>query len=151
VQQDDESILMAKITVKDYQTGYYPNYMSYIDDEQGRRYHSTKGLVPYKVCLVDVCGFRFTFHSVMQIELCHDYFAQKIRMSGRLPVYRENLGGDHYETQRWFEKLPARLSHHSKRPKILSALEMAINEFKAHPSAITGTKKPSLMGWSGKD
>jgi hypothetical protein len=142
---------MAKITVKDYRMGHYPNYMSYIDDEQLRRYHSSKGLVPYQVCLVDVCGFRFIFHSVMQIELCHDYFAQKIRMSGRLPVYHENLGGDHYETQRWFERLPARLSHHSKRPKILAALERAIQDFKAHPSAITGTKKPSLMGWSGKD
>lgn len=87
----------------------------------------------------------------MQIELCHDYFAQKIRVSGRLPVYRENLGGDHYETQRWFEKLPARLSHHSKRPKVLAALEMAMNEFKGYPSAITGTRKPSLMSWSGKD
>lgn len=142
---------MAKITIKDYWTGHYPNYMWYIDNEQLRRYQSTKGLVPYKVCLVDVCGFRFTFHSVMQIELCHDYFAQKIRPSGRLPVYQGNLGGDHYETQRWFEKLPARLSHHSKRPKVLSALEVAINEFKEYPSAITGTRKPSLCSWSGKD
>lgn len=141
---------MAKITIKDFRTGDYPNHMWYIDNVQLRRYQSTKGLAPYKVCLVDVCGFRFTFHSVMQIALCHEYYSHKIHLSGRLPVYRENLGGDHYETQRWFEKLPARLSHHSKRPKVIAALDRAIIEFKEYPCAVTDTTKPSLMNWSGK-
>jgi hypothetical protein len=44
-------------------------------------------LVPRFVYLVTVCSFTFEFHS-----------------SSRLPVYTQNLGGDHDETQRWFER-----------------------------------------------
>ena len=142
---------MAKIKVSDFVQREHPNYMQYIDDAQMTRHRNSQGLTPYKVCSVDVCGFRFIFHSVMQIELCHDYYSRKIHPSGRLPVYRENLGGDHSETQRWFEKLPARLQHRSKRPKVTAALETAIAEFGKFPEAHTDTKKPSLANWTGRD
>jgi len=142
---------MAKITVKDFVEREHANYMGYIDDGQGIRRKNSQGLTSYKVCLVDVCGFSFIFHSVMQIELCHDYYSIKIHPSSRLPVYRENLGGDHSETQRWFERLPARLRHHSKRPKVAAALEIAMVEFGKFAEAHTGTKKPSLASWTGRD
>jgi hypothetical protein len=142
---------MAKITVQDFVQREHPNHMRYIDNAQMLRHQNSQGLTPYKVCLVDVCGFRFIFHSVMQIELCRDYFSKKIHPSSRLPVYRENLGGDHSETQRWFEKLPARLFHHSKRPKVTAALETAVIEFGKFPEACTDTKMPSLASWTGKD
>lgn len=140
---------MAKITIVDYVENAYPNHMRWVDNEQQERYQRSGGLTPYKVCLVEVCGFEFTFHSVVQIELCLDYYSQKTQPTSRLPVHTQNLGGDHWETQRWFEKLPMFLLEKSKRPKVIAALTRAISEYRACPGAVTHTVKPAI--WSARD
>ena len=135
---------MAKITIVDYVEDTYPNHMCWIDNEQHGRYQRSAGLAPYKVCLVEVYGFEFIFHSVMQIELCLDYYSKKTQPTSRLPVHTQNLGGDHWETQRWFEKLPMFLLEKSKKAKITTALTRAVSEYSACPGAITGTAKPAI-------
>ena len=140
---------MSSIRIQDFDPEDHPNPMRYVDDAQRIRYERSGGLAPYKVCAIDVCGFRFFFHSVMQLELCIEYYSKSIQPCGRLPVYRENYGGDHWETQRWFEQLPLYLFEKSKRPKVVTALERGLIEYLQAPGAITETKKPNLYSWSG--
>ena len=135
---------MAKITIVDYVENQHPNHMRWIDNEQQERHIRSGGLAPYKVCLVEVCGFQFLFHSLMQVELCVDYYSMQIQPTSRLPVHSENLGGDHWETQRWFEKLPSFLLEKSKRPKVIAALQRAAVEYSKVSGAITRTAKPAI-------
>ena len=135
---------MAKITITDYIENQYPNHMQWVDNEQQVRYTRSGGLSPYKVCLVEVCGFQFIFHSVMQVELCLEYYSKQLQPTSRLPVHTQNLGGDHWETQRWFEKLPMFLLEKSKRPKVIAALGRAVAEYSATPGAITSTARPAI-------
>ena len=137
---------MARITIADYDAYAYPNHMRWVDNEQFDRYQKSGGLAPYKVCVVDVCAFRFVFHSVMQVELCLEYYSRKIHSTSRLPVYTQNLGGDHWEMQRWFERLPMFLLEGPKRLKVVSALKRAIAVYRAVPGAITSTPRPAI--WS---
>lgn len=88
-------------------------------------------LVPRWVFFVRVCSFTFEFHSLNQIEACLEYYSEKVHPSSRLPVYTENLGGDHWETQRWFERLPMYLLEESKRQKVVKALASALAQFEA--------------------
>jgi hypothetical protein len=87
-------------------------------------------LIPKWVYCVTVCSFTFEFHSINQINACLKYFSQKVRPSTRIP--EKDLwkyGGDHWEMQRWFERLPQRLLQESKRLKVVKALERALSEF----------------------
>lgn len=86
-------------------------------------------LVPLWVSFVHVCSFTFEFHSFAQIEECLSYYSKKVHPSSRLPVYTENLGGDHEETQRWFERLPMYLLEEPKRVRVVKALNRALAEF----------------------
>ena len=79
----------------------------------------------HKVVFVRVCDFDFELHDRVQLDACVRYYSRKIRPSGRLPVYTENLGGDHTETQRWFDRLPLYLREEPKRLKVLKALSHA--------------------------
>jgi len=137
---------MANIRLEEFDALRHPHPM-YVDHAQSDRKSRTGTLVPYKVCLVDVCGFEFIFHSVMEIELCLEYYRRPHHPSSRLPVETGNYGGDHGETQRWFEKLPNYLLEKSKRPKVVSALERALARYRQQEGADTGTAKPSLYGW----
>lgn len=121
--------------------------MRSVDDEQSIRYKQTQGLVPYKVCIVKVCGFSFQFHSLIQLELCLDYYSIKHHPSSRLPVYTQYLGEDRWETQRWFDRLPPYLLEKSKRPKVIKALKQALIKYKAYSEANTNTLKPKLYEW----
>jgi hypothetical protein len=93
------------------------------------------------------CGFQFVFHSVVQVELCLDYYRLRHHPSSRLPVNDGNFGGDHWETQRWFEKLPQFLLEKAKRPKVVAALEEALTEYRKYDGAETLTAKPALYRW----
>jgi len=62
-------------------------------------------LIPKWVYFVTVCSFTFEFHSINQINACLKHYSQKVRPSTRIP--EKDLwkyGGDHGETQRWFER-----------------------------------------------
>jgi len=113
------------------------NLMRWVDDVQAERHFVAPSLNPYKVCLVSVCGFTFEFHSVLQLDLSLEYYSMEHHPSSRLPVYTENIGGDHGECQRWFERLPQKLLDKSKRSKVVAALTRAREEYVKHPSANT--------------
>ena len=138
---------MAKIKIEDYSGQRNP--MASVDNRQHEVSIKSGGLVPYKVCLVEVCSFTFIFHSVVQAELCLEYYSRKTRPSTRLTVGGGNGNcADHWELQRWFEQLPLYLLEEPKRLKVMAALERAVMEYRKHPSANTGTAKPDLFGRS---
>jgi hypothetical protein len=97
---------MARIVIEDYDAVRHKNPMWYIDHAQQDRHFRAPTLVPYKVRLATVCGFTFIFHSLPQLRLCLEYYSHAHHPSGRLPVQDGRYGGDHWETQQWFEKLP---------------------------------------------
>ena len=82
-------------------------------------------LLPSWVYFVRVCSFTFEFHSVAQINHCLEYYDRKLQSSSRM-----NIGGaDHWETQRWFERLPMYLREEPKRKDVVKALAAALEQF----------------------
>jgi hypothetical protein len=82
------------------------------------------------VYFATVCSFTFEFHSINQINACLKHYSQKIRSSTRIP--EKDLwkyGGDHGETQCWFERLPQKLYEERRRKKVIKALERALSDF----------------------
>ena len=84
-------------------------------------------LDPGSIYFVEVCGFTFEFHSLGQIDVCLDYFSQRLHASSR--INWEEFGGDHGEAQSWFERLPQRLLDESKRVRVVDALKKARADF----------------------
>jgi hypothetical protein len=70
---------------------------------------------------------------------------REISFPTRSAWWTGNYGGDHGETQRWFEKLPNYLLEKAKRPKVVSALERALAEYRQQEGAEPGTVKPELF------
>ena len=138
---------MARISIEDFDSMRHRNPMCYIDDAQRERHERAPTIVPYKVCLVSVFGFTFVFHSLTQLRLCLEYYSIEHQPSSRLPVYDKNLGGDHWETQRWFEKLPQFLLEKPKRQKVVVALTDALRQYSEVPGTETGTPKKPLHEW----
>ena len=119
---------MSQIKVEPYDPTKHRNYIWGVGDNveaKSMRHNAAPTLAAYNVCIVTVCRFTFVFHDAVQLEACLQYYRRKHHPSGRLPVYTQNLGGDHGETQRWFEMLPQYLLEKSRRPKIVAALEKA--------------------------
>jgi hypothetical protein len=90
------------------------------------RHWKAPTLERHSVIFVRVCSFTFEFHNVEQLRACHEFFGQKLHPTSRLPVYAENYGGDHTETQRWFERLPIYLQEDAKRVQVVAALAEAL-------------------------
>jgi hypothetical protein len=85
-------------------------------------------LSPREVWYVRVCSFTFVFHTPQQLEACLAYYSEKIHPSSRIPL--DQLGGcDHWECQRWFERLPMYLLEEPKRKKVFSALRFAARQW----------------------
>jgi hypothetical protein len=139
---------MARITIEDYDPARHNNRMRYIDNAQAERHLRAPTMVPYKVCLVSVCGFTFEFHSLPQLRCCLDYYCREHHPSSRLPVDTGYYGGDHMETQRWFERLPQYLLAKSKRVRVVAALKRAAVEFGRVPGTETGTEPKPLYDWA---
>ena len=85
-------------------------------------------LDPTWVYLVRTCSFTFEFHSLAQLETCLAYYSEKTHPSSRLST-AETGGADHWEIQRWFERLPQELLAASKRAKVVDALKKALVMF----------------------
>jgi hypothetical protein len=74
-----------------------------------------------------VASFTFRFVSVEQVRNCLSYYEQKTHPSSMLPdITLRNMGGDHGECQRWFERLPMYLLEDAKRTKVVKALHRAL-------------------------
>lgn len=116
---------LAKIWKENYDCTKHKNLM---DDYKTPvdEYLKAPTLIPYDVYFVNVCSFTFEFHSIRQIESCLEYYSNKIHPSGRIPID----GGDSWEFQRWFDKLPMYLLEKPKRQKVVKALQEALVKFK---------------------
>jgi hypothetical protein len=84
----------------------------------------SRTIEPHRVTFVRVGGFTFEFHSVEQIQACLHYYQQKTLPSGRISS-RQLGGGDHWEIQRWYERVPGELRRDSKRLKVVRAGQAA--------------------------
>jgi len=76
------------------------------------------------VYFVQECNFTFTFMNLEQAKECLEYFSLKIHPSTRVDIG----AADHWEVQRWHERLPGHLKSEKKRTKIVKALKKLIDE-----------------------
>src|SRR6266478_8231944 len=88
------------------------------------RHYRAPTLEHHRVVLVRVEGFTFEFHPLEQILACLAFYRQKTLPSSRISS-ADLGGGDHWEFQRWYERLPGELRRESKRVKVVQALEEA--------------------------
>lgn len=86
-------------------------------------------LLQRQVYFVRVCSFTFEFHSIQQLQTCLDFYDQKIQPSSR----RDIGAADHWECERWFERLPLYLREEPKRQRVVKALREALKKFKIEP------------------
>ena len=93
------------------------------DDHRWR----TASLQTHRAFLVRVCSFTFIFQSIEQLQACFDFYDRKIQPSSR----RDLCGYDHWECERWFERLPLYLREEPKRQKVVKALAEALETFKS--------------------
>jgi hypothetical protein len=94
------------------------------------RHQKHRALDPHRVYFVQVEGFTFEFHSIDQARACLDFYRRKIPPSSR--VSPADIGSaDHWEVQRWFERLPGELRRASKRTRVVAALEQALESMAA--------------------
>jgi hypothetical protein len=84
---------------------------------------NTAGLIPDNVLMVSVASFTFHFVSVQQIRDCLAYYERKTHESSRISIPGDL---DHWETQRWFDRLPMYLLEEPKRAKVVKALNRAL-------------------------
>ncbi len=85
-----------------------------------------------QVYFVRVCSFTFQFHSIQQLRACLDYYARKMQPSSRLHIG----AADHWEVERWFERLPFYLRAEPKRQKVVKALKEALRTFNLDRSQV---------------
>jgi hypothetical protein len=91
------------------------------------------------VYFVNVCQFDFQFLSLRQLEVCLEYFRKKFPGSSRISIG----AADHWEVQRWFERLPKGLRREPNRLKIVKALERALTAFTMRQATGGRTYRPS--------
>ena len=117
---------MAKIWTEPFDAVRHGNKM-WLDGppaEGVELYWRAKTLEPHDVMFVRVAGFTFEFQSIEQINACLAFYTKKVHPSSRLSIN----GGDHWEFQRWFERLPLYLQEEPKRKKVVAALEEALHQ-----------------------
>lgn len=115
---------MAQIWSEPFDRTKHQNHMagvaSFTDD-----HHRAPTLLQRQVYFVRACSFTFQFHSIEQIRACLKSFDRKIQPSSR----RDIGGADHWECERWFERLPLFLREEAKRQRVVKALSDALEKF----------------------
>lgn len=109
---------MARIWTEPFNGGMIP--MEYWG--HGRTPHAPT-LLCHQVLKVRVASFTFQFVNLQQLRECLNYYQQKVRPSSRR---RSLANSDHWEYQRWFERLPMHLLEDPKRQKVVEALHSAL-------------------------
>jgi hypothetical protein len=72
--------------------------------------------------MVNVVSFTFQFFSIEQVRDCLAYYERKTHPSSRLSIG----AADHWEAQRWFDRLPMYLLEEPKRARVVRALSRAL-------------------------
>lgn len=118
---------MVRIWSEAYDPSTHRNPMgSEVGAPPGITRHQEHGAIdPHRVHFVEVEGFTFEFHSIEQARACLEHYRTAIAPSSRLSA--ADLGSaDHWEVQRWFERLPGELRRGAKRTRVVAALERAV-------------------------
>jgi hypothetical protein len=115
---------MAKIWSEPFDGLKHQNQMQEVESSTSDFYRAPS-LLQRPVYFVQVCSFTFQFHSVKQIQACLDFYAKKIQPSSR----RDIGSADHWECERWFERLPLFLREEPKRQRVIKALRDALEIF----------------------
>lgn len=112
---------VARIWTEPYQSGKHFTPIEYWGTVD--RHLRAPTLIAKTVLLVDVASFTFQFVSVDQLCDCLAYYERKVH-----PTSRQQIPGDidHWEAQRWFERLPMYLLEDAKRKKVVAALQKAL-------------------------
>jgi hypothetical protein len=110
---------MARIWIEPYERMNGPPWYWVIADKDHVRAPS---LVPKNVLMVSAASFTFHFFSIQQVRDCLAYYERKTHPTSRLSIGPM----DHWEPQRWFERLPMYLLEEPKREKVLIALKRAL-------------------------
>jgi len=76
------------------------------------------------IYFAEVAGFTFEFMSLSQVRECLAYFEQRLHPSSRLDIG----AADHWEVQRWYERIPGRLKSGQDRPVVVRALRALLSE-----------------------
>lgn len=82
------------------------------------------------VYFADVAGFTFEFMSLDQVRESLAYFEQRLH-----PSSREDIGSaDHWEVQRWYERIPGHLKSDRDRPEVLRTLKKILLDGESCPT-----------------
>jgi hypothetical protein len=111
---------MARIWIEPYAGQPGPPIEYWNDDPDPHLRAPT--LVPKNVLFVAVASFTFRFFSEQQVRDCLAYYERRHHHSSR-----QTIGAaDHWEAQRWFERLPQFLLEESRRAKVVKSLRRAL-------------------------
>ena len=115
---------MAQIWSEPFDSLRHQNQMHEVESSTSG-YHRAPTLLRRPVYFVRVCSFTFQFHSLPQIRAALQYYSRKIQPSSRVEIG----AADHWECERWFERLPLYLREEPKRQKVVKALTDALRQF----------------------
>ena len=82
------------------------------------------------VYFAEVAGFTFEFMSLHQVRECLVYFEQRLHPGSRVDVG----SAEHWEVQRWHERIPGRLKSDRVRPEVVRALKMLLLDGESCPT-----------------
>lgn len=137
---------MAQIWIETFDPKRHSDKMrdvSHLPGVPGVEYRSAPTLQRYPVYFVRACGFTFEFHSLKQLEVCLEFFSQKVRPSSmiRFSESDRRIHWLHWVCQRWFERLPMQLLEERRRIRIVPALMTALEQFANEHEDIHRTPK----------
>jgi hypothetical protein len=112
---------VARIWTEPYQSGKHCTPIEYWGTVDPHLRAPT--LIAKTVLLVDVASFTFQFTSAAQLRDCLAYYERKVQPTSRRQT-SDHI--DHWEAQRWFERLPMYLLEDAKRKKVVAALQQAL-------------------------
>ena len=112
---------MARIWIEPYNAQSGPP-IEYWGRTDSAAHYRAPTLVPMNVLFVNVASFTFRFFCEQQVRDCLDYYEKRTHPSSRLAIG----SADHWEAQRWFERLPMFLLEEPKRLKVVKALRQAL-------------------------
>jgi hypothetical protein len=82
------------------------------------------------VYFAEVAGFTFEFMSLDQVRECLGYFERRLH-----PTSRVDIGSaDHWEVQRWYERIPGHLKSDRDRPGVVRTLKALLKDGERCPT-----------------
>ncbi|WP_116812398.1 hypothetical protein [Steroidobacter cummioxidans] len=105
-------------------------------DKMDPRRHADYAADPHRalrahwVYFAEVSGFTFEFMSLDQVRECLTYFERRLHPSSRI-----DLGAaDHWEVQRWYERIPGHLKSDRNRPEVVRILKALLHAGESCPT-----------------